>query len=93
MSSKLYVGGLSYSTSQDALEDLFASYGNVVSAVVINDRDTGRSKGFGFVEMASADEANDAIEKLNGTDFDGRSIMVNQARERAPRQSSGGGRW
>ena len=91
MSKKLYVGGLSYATTEDELHNLFEQQGNVVSAVVISDRDTGRSKGFGFVEMSSDDEAANAIEQLNGKDFDGRNIMVNEARERAPRQSNS--RW
>ena len=90
---KLYVGGLSYSTSDEDLQDLFGSHGTVLSAVVINDRDSGRSKGFGFVEMSSKEEAMQAIKQLNGKNIDGRNIMVNEARERAPRQNSGYSRW
>ncbi len=97
MSNKLYVGGLSYSTTEQGLEDLFRQAGTVTSVTVITDRDTGRSKGFGFVEMASAQDATNAIEKFNGTSLDGRSLVVNEARERAPRRDGGGGgggsRW
>lgn len=93
MSNKLYVGGLSYSTTENELENIFAELGTVDSAVVIMDRDSGRSKGFGFVEMSTQDEANKAIQELNGQNIDGRNITVNEARERAPRQSTGGSRW
>ena len=89
MSHKLYVGGLSYSTTQQGLEDLFAQVGTVTSTAVIMDRDSGRSKGFGFVEMSSAAEATQAIEKFNGYNLDGRNLAVNEARERAPRRDSG----
>ncbi|SMF71007.1 RNA recognition motif domain-containing protein [Pseudobacteriovorax antillogorgiicola] len=92
MSKKLYVGGLSYSTTQDELHDLFQEQGSVLSAVVITDRDSGRSKGFGFVEMSSADEAANAIEVLDGSNVGGRNITVNEARERTSR-SSGNARW
>ncbi len=88
MSKKLYVGGLSYSTTEDELHNLFEDQGTVLSAVVITDRDSGRSKGFGFVEMASEQEASNAIEQLNGKNVSGRNIMVNEARERAPRSAS-----
>jgi RNA recognition motif-containing protein len=77
---KLYVGGLSYSTSEAQLEELFAAYGTVESARVITDRMTSRSRGFGFVEMSSEAEAEAAIESLNGTEFDGRTITVNEAK-------------
>lgn len=86
MSKKLYVGGLSYSTTQEELQALFEDQGSVLSAVVITDRDSGRSKGFGFVEMATDQDASNAIEQLDGKDFAGRNIMVNEARERAPRR-------
>ena len=86
MGKKLYVGGISYQTSEDGLRDYFAQAGGVDSAVIINDRETGRSKGFGFVEMATDDEAQKAIEMFNGNDFDGRSLTVNEARPREPRQ-------
>ncbi len=88
MGKKLYVGGLPYSTTQDELSDAFAQVGTVTSAMIITDKMTGRSKGFGFVEMSSDDEAAAAIEMWNGKDFGGRSLTVNEARpmeERAPR--------
>ena len=94
MSKKLYCGNLSYSVGSSQLEQMFAAYGSVVSAQVIVDRDTGRSKGFGFVEMSSAQEATAAIEGLNGKDTDGRSLQVNEARpreERGGRSFDGGG--
>ncbi len=91
-SKKLYVGGLPYSISDGQLEALFSAHGTVESARVITDRMTGRSKGFGFVEMSSQAEAEEAIEKLNQTDLEGRSIMVNEAKPREPRGSGGGGR-
>lgn len=91
MSQKLYVGGLSYNTTNEQLEQLFSECGNVLSAIVITDRDTGRSKGFGFVEMGSPQEATSAISKYDGQSIDGRNISVNEARERAPRQSHS--RW
>ena len=87
MSKKLYVGGLSYSTTEDDLQNLFVDQGTVLSAVVITDRDSGRSKGFGFVEMSSEQEASNAIDQLNGKNVDGRNIMVNEAKERAPKRA------
>ena len=87
MSKKLYVGGLSYSTTEDELQNLFVDQGTVLSAVVITDRDSGRSKGFGFVEMSSEQEASNAINQLNGKNVDGRNIMVNEAKERAPKRA------
>jgi cold-inducible RNA-binding protein len=92
MSSKLYVGGLSYSTTGDELQSLFGEQGTVLSAVVVMDRDSGRSKGFGFVEMSTQEEATNAIGQLNGKNFGGRNIMVNEAKERAPRRESSS-RW
>jgi len=92
MSKKLYVGGLSYSTTEDELQSLFSNQGTVLSAVVVTDRDSGRSKGFGFVEMASDKDAANAIEQLDGTSLGGRNIMVNEARERAPRRATSS-RW
>ena len=86
MASKLYVGGLSYSTNENSLKDTFSQAGSVVSAVIIMDRMDGRSKGFGFVEMASDDEAQKAIEMFNGKDLDGRNITVNEARPQEPRR-------
>ena len=90
MAKKIYVGNLPWSTTSAILESLFSAHGTVSSAEVIADRETGRSRGFGFVEMASDDACQRAIEALNGTEVDGRAITVNEARERAPRQ--GGGR-
>ncbi len=88
MAIKLYVGGLAYSTTDKELEELFASYGNVTSATVIKDRESGRSKGFGFVEMSDLKESQIAIEELNGKEFGGRTITVNQARPQEERRSS-----
>ncbi len=89
MAKKLYVGNLPHSTTENELQGLFASYGNVQSAQVIVDRDTGRSKGFGFVEMSADAEAQSAIDALNGQEFGGRPLTVNEARPREER--SGGG--
>lgn len=90
MAKNLYVGNLSYDTNQERLQELFAAYGEVVSANVITDRDTGRSRGFGFVEMSNEDEANAAINALNGQEIDGRTLTVNEARPRADRGGGGG---
>ena len=90
-SKKLYAGGLPYSISDGQLEELFAAHGTVESARVITDRHTGRSKGFGFVEMSSQSEAEAAIEALNGTDLEGRSLTVNEAKPREDRGGSRGG--
>ena len=78
----IYVGNIAWGVSEDELEALFSQYGEVNSARIITDRESGRSKGFGFVEMATADSANAAIEALNGNDFAGRDLRVNQAKER-----------
>ncbi len=91
MGKKLYVGNLPYSIDDAALESQFAAFGTVDSARVITDRDTGRSKGFGFVEMASDDEANEAIDKMNGQPMGGRNVTVSEARPQAPRENRGGG--
>ncbi|MFV0665617.1 RNA recognition motif domain-containing protein [Denitromonas sp.] len=91
MSKKLYVGNLAYSVDNDQLEEMFAPFGAISSAQVIMDRDSGRSKGFGFVEMNSDKEAEDAIAALNGKDAGGRSLIVNEARPQAPRTGGGGG--
>jgi RNA recognition motif-containing protein len=94
MSKRLYVGGLSYSTTDDVLRDAFSQAGTVDSATVIVDRMSGRSKGFGFVEMANDEEANAAIEMWNGKELDGRRLTVNEARPmqaRAPRSGGFGG--
>ena len=95
MAKKLYVGSLSYSTTNDGLQQAFAQAGTVVSATVIMDKMTNRSKGFGFVEMSSDEEAQKAIEMWNGKELDGRKLVVNEARPmepRAPRSNGGGGR-
>jgi RNA recognition motif-containing protein len=89
MGKKLYVGNLPYSVDDSSLQSRFAEFGQVTSAKVITDRETGRSKGFGFVEMESDDGANAAIEKLNGAAFDGRNINVSEARPQAPREDGG----
>ena len=94
MATKLYVGGLPYSTQEDALKDLFAQAGSVVSAVIIMDKMSGRSKGFGFVEMSSQDEAAKAISMFNDQEFEGRKLTVNEARPmeaRPPRSGGNGG--
>jgi cold-inducible RNA-binding protein len=88
MSMKLYVGNLSFQSSSQDLEDLFAGIGAVESATVVEDRETGRSRGFGFVEMANQEDGEKAIAELNGTDFNGREIKVNEAK---PREDRGGG--
>jgi cold-inducible RNA-binding protein len=88
MGKKLYVGNLAYSVTDGTLEQMFAAHGSVQSAQVIMDRDTGRSKGFGFVEMGSDHEAQAAIAALNGQQVDGRSLTVNEAK---PREDRGGG--
>lgn len=89
---KLYVGNLSYQTSSSDLETLFAPFGTVASAQVIEDRESGRSKGFGFVEMGTDQEAQAAIQGLNGKDRDGRPLTVNEAKPREERGGGGGGR-
>ncbi len=91
MGKKLYVGNLSYSTTSDSLREMFAPHGTVESADVIMDRDSGQSKGFGFVEMGSDDEAQAAIAALNGQDNDGRALTVNEAKPREPRSGGFGG--
>lgn len=91
MSNKLYVGQLPYSVDSDALGNHFSAAGQVVSAKVITDRDSGRSKGFGFVEMASEEDAQKAIEQFNGKDFSGRNINVSVAKPQESRPRGGGG--
>lgn len=91
MAKKLYVGGLPYSTTEDALRDIFSQAGQVESVSIITDRMTGRSKGFGFVEMVSDEEAQKAIEMWNGKDFEGRRLTVNEARPLGDRPQRTGG--
>jgi RNA recognition motif-containing protein len=95
MAKKLYVGGLSYNTTEATLKDTFAAVGTVESATIIMDKMTGRSKGFGFVEMSNDEEAAKAIETLNGKELDGRTLTVNEARPMEPRapRTGGGNRW
>ena len=92
MGKKLYVGNLSYSVDSSALEQMFTPHGTVESAQIINDRDTGRSKGFGFVEMGSDEEATAAIAALNGKDNGGRALTVNEAKPKESRSGGGGSR-
>jgi RNA recognition motif-containing protein len=91
MSTKLYVGNLSFNTSNEDLQELFGQAGTVESVNIVEDRDTGRSRGFGFVEMSSKEEGAAAIEQLNGKEIDGRSLTVNEARPREERSGGGGG--
>lgn len=93
MGKKLYVGNLPYSVDQAALQDTFGKCGTVESANVIMNRDTGQSKGFGFVEMSSSAEAQKAIQEINGTSIDGRALTVNEAKPQEKRSGGGGGRW
>ena len=93
MSKKLYIGGLPYSTTQDALKDAFSQAGEVESATIITDKMTGRSRGFGFVEMVNDEDGEKAIEMWNGKEFEGRKLTVNEARpmgDRPPRRTGGG---
>ncbi|MBI2218359.1 MAG: RNA-binding protein [Candidatus Rokubacteria bacterium] len=93
MAHKLFVGGLPYSTSNDRLRELFAEIGQVESASIVTDRETGRSRGFGFVEMSTAEEAEQAVSRLNGQQFDGRRLQVEKAKENGgggARRSGGG---
>ena len=90
MGRKLYVGNLPYSANDQLLRDKFSEVGTVDSAKVITDRDTGRSKGFGFIEMSSEEEAEEAISKFNGTDYDGRAMTVSEAKPMTPNDSRGG---
>jgi RNA recognition motif-containing protein len=91
MGAKLYVGNLSYNVTEERLQQHFAQHGTVISARIITDKFSGRSKGFGFVEMSSAQEAEKAISSMNGTDFEGRNIVVSEARPQAPREPRSGG--
>lgn len=91
MTAKIYVGNLPFSTTEDALQEMFAEHGTVESTKIITDRDTGRSKGFGFIEMSSEEEVESAISKLDGFEMDGRNLKVNKARPREEGGGRGGG--
>ena len=91
MGNKLYVGNLAYSVTSESLSTMFTPFGAVESAQVITDRDSGRSKGFGFVEMSNSDEAAKCINELNGKEFEGRALNVSEAKPRESRSGSGGG--
>lgn len=101
MAHKLFIGGLSFSTSNERLREFFSEAGQVQSAEVVTDRDTGRSRGFGFVEMATEEEADQAVGRLNGRELDGRSLKVEKAKSAgagdsrggSPRRTGTGGRW
>ena len=94
MAKKLYVGNLSYNTTEDGLKGLFSEFGSVASSKIVLDRESGNSKGFGFIEMSSDDEANAAITGTNGREYDGRKLRVNEAMDKPPRRErSGGGNW
>ena len=90
MGKKLYIGNLPFSATEQVLTDTFTQCGKVESVKIITDRDSGRSKGFGFVEMSSEAEAQDAIKKFNGADYEGRTMTVNEAKPMVPRESRGG---
>ena len=91
MSKKLFVGSMAWATNDQSLRTAFERFGEVTDAVVINDRETGRSRGFGFVTFADGAAADEAVREMNGSDLDGCTINVNEARERAPRSGGGGG--
>jgi RNA recognition motif-containing protein len=93
MAKKLYVGGIPYSTNEERLKEFFSQAGNVESAAVIMDKMTGRSRGFGFVEMATDEEAQNAIKMFNGAEMDGRKIIVNEAREMEERKPRTENNW
>lgn len=90
MGKKIYIGNLSFSVDDQSLADLFSQYGEVETARIVTDRDSGRSKGFAFVEMSSESQATEAIAKLNGSEFSGRSLNVSEAKPMAPRENRGG---
>ena len=92
MNNKLYVGGLPYAVTDEKLQEIFSVHGTVESARVIADKFTGQSRGFGFVEMSSGSEASAAISGLNGTQYDGRTLVVNEAKPQTSRNDNGGGR-
>lgn len=90
MGKKLYVGNISFQTDENSLGEAFGAFGEVVSVKIITDRETGRSRGFAFVEMGSDEAAQEAISNMDGKDLDGRNLKVNEAREREPRNDRGG---
>ncbi len=91
MSKKLFVGGVSWGTTDEGLREAFERFGEVAEAKIITDRETGRSRGFGFVTFNNDDDADNAVKEMDGATLDGRPIKVNEARERAPRRDNGGG--
>jgi RNA recognition motif-containing protein len=93
MGKKLYVGNLSYNTTEDGLRNLFSEFGAVTSSKIIFDRESGNSKGFGFIEMGSEEEAAAAIKGTNSREFDGRQLRVNEAMDKPRRERGGGGNW
>ncbi len=93
MAHKLFIGGLSFSTTNDGLRQLFSQVDGVESVSIVNDRDSGQSRGFGFVEMATAEAAAEAIRKLNGYQLDGRTLKIEVSKPAAPRNGGGRGRW
>jgi RNA recognition motif-containing protein len=93
MAKKLYVGNLSYNTTEDGLKNLFSGFGSVASAKIVFDRDSGNSKGFGFIEMSSDEEARAAITGVNGREFDGRQLRVNEAMDKPRRDRGSGNNW
>jgi cold-inducible RNA-binding protein len=93
MAKKLFVGGLSWATNDESLRKAFESYGEISETKVITERDSGRSRGFGFVTFVSDEDAKTAISKMNGTSLDGRDITVNEAQEKSPRRDNRGGRF
>ena len=93
MSNKLYVGNLSYGATEDSLKSVFSEHGSVVSVKIVVDRETNRSRGFGFIEMKSAEDAQSCIDALDGQEVDGRAIKINIAKERTDSRGGGGKRW
>jgi len=92
MGQRLYVGNLPFSATEDSLKEVFLQVGTVESVTIITDKETGQSKGFGFLEMSTPQEASDAISRMNGSEMDGRTLKVSQAQTKVPRDNSGSGR-